>query len=83
MAGSLTRKVADQAGLSAIDRSTNVAGAFVVGRPLLGRRVWLVDDLVTSGATLAELAAACRSAGADVLGFSTIAQTSLKTATQY
>jgi predicted amidophosphoribosyltransferase len=35
------------------------------GPPLHGRSVWLVDDVVTTGATLAALATALQQAGAD------------------
>ncbi len=78
----LVRDVADQAGLSSDQRRSNLAGAITIGRPLTGKAVWLVDDITTTGATLGELAAACRAAGASVAGFSTLAQTSLKMATQ-
>jgi predicted amidophosphoribosyltransferase len=74
----LVRDVADQAGLSSDQRRSNLAGAITVGRPLTGKTVWLVDDITTTGATLGELAAACRAAGASVAGFSTLAQTSLR-----
>ena len=78
----LGREVADQAGLTGEQRRKNLAGAFVLGRSLAGKSVWLVDDIVTTGSTLVELASACRAAGATVLGFSAIAQSSLKTVTQ-
>jgi predicted amidophosphoribosyltransferase len=78
----LAREVSDQAGLTGDERRQNLAGAFAVGRSLAGKRVWLVDDIATTGSTLAELAAACRAVGAQVLGFSTLAQSSLKRATQ-
>ncbi len=74
----LVREVADQAGLSADQRRRNLAGAMAVGQPLSGKTVWLVDDITTTGSTLAELAAVCRAAGASVAGFSTLAQTSLR-----
>ncbi len=63
----LRRAVADQAGLGARQRRENLAGALAVCRdgPRLtdGARLVLVDDLITTGATLAEAARAMRAAG--------------------
>lgn len=69
----------DQAGLSAPERAANLGGAHRVPArfvPLVaGRDVVLVDDVVTTGVTLAEAARALRAAGAVVLGAATVAAT--------
>jgi ComF family protein len=59
------RATEDQIGKSATERRRNVKGAFAVqaGR-LDGRHVALVDDVMTTGSTMAELARVCRKAGA-------------------
>lgn len=77
------RAVADQVGLGAADRRRNLAGALAV-RPgaaaaLRRRRVVLVDDLVTTGATLAEATRAVTAAGAHVLAGATVAATLRRT----
>lgn len=59
-----------QARLGARERRENLAGAFRVRRPgaLEGRRVLLVDDVITTGATLEGCLTALRSAGAEAHG---------------
>ncbi|MFI0716075.1 ComF family protein [Streptomyces inhibens] len=71
------RAVADQAGLSARQRLANVAGALEVPggarRLLAGQPVVLVDDLMTTGATLAEAARAVAAADGRVIGAAVVA----------
>jgi predicted amidophosphoribosyltransferase len=68
------KRVRDQSGLSFQERRNNLEGAFVVERvdELHGNAV-LVDDLVTTGATLNEAARALRYAGIQVIGAVTAA----------
>ena len=61
------RRVRDtppQAGLDLNARRRNLRGAFDCGLDLAGLRVALVDDVMTSGASLDELARTVRRAGA-------------------
>jgi ComF family protein len=57
------RDTASQTGLDRAARRRNVRGAFRA-RQAPPARVWLVDDVVTTGATLDEAARALRRAGA-------------------
>jgi predicted amidophosphoribosyltransferase len=59
-------RVRDSAGLSAAARRANLAGSFELAesaRPVPGALLVLVDDVVTSGATLTEAAAALSAVG--------------------
>jgi predicted amidophosphoribosyltransferase len=79
------RAVRDQAGLGTRARAANLAGALrAVPRrvsALRGGTVVLVDDVVTSGATLAEAARALGAAGVPVLGAAVVAATRRRAAT--
>ncbi len=73
------RAVADQAGLDAEGRAANVHGAFAVQRGaqarLRGAPCLLVDDVVTTGSTLAEAAAVVARAGGHPIGAAVVAAT--------
>jgi ComF family protein len=62
------RHTRPQVGLSPRERAANVAGAFALGRGqrtlARGRRVLLLDDVYTTGATVAECARVLLAAGA-------------------
>lgn len=63
------RHTRQQVGLSGAERKKNVEGAFAVNQQvaarLLGRHLVLVDDVVTTGATISALAKTLRRAGFD------------------
>jgi ComF family protein len=72
-----TAATAAQAGLSRREREVNIRGAFVVERPerVSGRHVVLVDDVITTGATVGECARALLAGGAarvDVLALARV-----------
>lgn len=58
------RHVAAQSTLPAAERAANIRGAFAATCALAGRAVVLVDDVMTTGATLGAAATALRDAGA-------------------
>lgn len=58
------RATDEQIGKTAAQRRRNLKGAFRVERDLSGLHVALLDDVMTTGATLGALAQACRKAGA-------------------
>jgi ComF family protein len=53
-----------QIGLNAHQRQTNPLGAFALAAPLLGARVALMDDVITTGSTIGECARVLRAGGA-------------------
>ena len=78
VSGALRRRraTATQAGLTNARRRENVSGAFVVQRKaaVAGRRILLVDDVMTTGATAAACASALKRAGARYVALLTLAR---------
>jgi ComF family protein len=69
-----SRETRTQTALHPEQRRANVAGAFRATRPLAGARVVLVDDVLTTGATLVAAAEALGAAGAATVGAVTFAR---------
>jgi len=67
------RRPADQAGLGVAARAANVAGCLVARVDLTGRRIVVVDDVLTTGATLRETCRAIRAAGGEVAACAVLA----------
>jgi ComF family protein len=70
------RPTANQSGLTSAARRRNIAGAFQPkpGANLRGRRVLLIDDVFTTGATASACAAALKRAGAASVSLLTLAR---------
>jgi predicted amidophosphoribosyltransferase len=71
----LTRDVADSAGLGRAERAANLAGAMRSRPPPAGVSAVIIDDIVTTGATLVEARRALVAAGWPVCGAAVVAAT--------
>lgn len=69
------RRVADQAGLGVAARRRNLEGAFALRARVPAGEVIVIDDIVTTGATLAEAVRVLTAAGRPPLGAATVAAT--------
>lgn len=70
------RPTGSQAGMSSRERQANVRGAFSLrsGVDLSGKRILLIDDVYTTGATVKECSAVLKKAGAAVVNVLTLAR---------
>jgi len=70
------RRTPSQGRLGAVARARNVRGAFALrpGHSVKGKRLVVVDDVLTSGATVEECARVLRRNGAGFVGVLTLAR---------
>ena len=71
----INRRRADQSQLGRMERFRNMKGVYKAKPAAYGKRVILIDDVLTTGATLLECARALRAGGAEVLGAAVLAYT--------
>ena len=67
------RYTVSQTGLSALERKKNPEGAFFVAQGFAERHLLLVDDVVTTGATMVAAASALRRGGAEKISLAAVA----------
>lgn len=72
----LIRQTKDQASLNQAQRAINLSGAFRC-QEKLNLRILLIDDVLTTGATLQEMTRAVHASGAKVAGICVLAQRTL------
>jgi predicted amidophosphoribosyltransferase len=79
-----SRQRNEQSGLSVTDRMVNARGSFewVCATGVRAKTI-LIDDVVTTGATLIAAAQAIRDAGLEVIGCATVAATRRRASTNY
>jgi predicted amidophosphoribosyltransferase len=70
-----TRRRLDQAGLDATRRAANLHASMQARAPRVAATVLVVDDVVTTGATLVEAARALRAVGVEPVGCAVVAAT--------
>ncbi len=58
-----TRETREQAGLPRLERRTNIRGAFALRRGITASHVALIDDVITTGSTVNELARVLKANG--------------------
>ena len=73
-----SRSITPQEGLDRAERRANVSGAFKVERPIRTRHIAVIDDVVTTGSTTAELARVLLQAGADRIDIWGVARTHIE-----
>jgi len=72
------RSTLTQTGLKAKQRQKNIKGAFKVMRSLNAKHVLIVDDVMTTGSTVNELAKVLKKSGVERVGVLSIARAPLK-----
>lgn len=68
------RATGSQTGLDARARGRNIRGAFAVRKPLRYRHIAIIDDVVTTGSTVNELARVLKKAGVETVSVWSVAR---------
>jgi ComF family protein len=68
------RATPPQSGLTAAERAGNLQAAFVACKPMQHRHVLIVDDVITTGATVRQLASTLREAGVERISMAAVAR---------
>lgn len=66
-----------QEGLNAAQRKANMANAFMASPRGVGKHIWIIDDILTTGATCEEASATLLAAGAKAVSLLVVARTPL------
>ncbi len=72
------RSTSAQTGLNAIQRRKNIKGAFKVVQKISAKRVLIIDDVMTTGSTVNELARILKKAGIEQVGVLCLARAPIK-----
>lgn len=70
-----TKDTGPQEGLNAVERKKNIHGVFQATNEVNGRSIWILDDVMTTGSTLAECSKALLAMGAKSVSLLFLART--------
>ncbi len=72
------RSTSAQTGLNSVQRKKNIKGAFKVVQKISAKRVLIIDDVMTTGSTVNELARILKKAGVEQVGVLCLARAPIK-----
>jgi len=75
---SRVRSTSSQTGLNVLQRRKNIKGAFKVAQKISAKHVLIIDDVMTTGSTVNELASILKKAGVEQVGVLCLARAPMK-----